>query len=58
MHKAIYSEAFSFFSVFIVARWGAQQFPLNAKTGVDDGISFKVKPGMFGLTLGYLDDNW
>jgi len=31
--------------------------PLNAKKPVWTMISFKVKPGMFGLTLGYLDDN-
>ena len=45
-------------SVFIVSGGGAQQFPADSEKPVWTMESIKVKPEMFGFTLGYLDDNW
>lgn len=45
-------------SLFIAAGGGAQQFPADGEKPVWTMEFLKVKPGMFGFTLGYLDDNW
>ena len=37
---------------------GIAQSPLHSDKPVWTMKFVKVKPGMFGLTLGYLDDNW
>jgi hypothetical protein len=44
-------------SLFIVAGGGAQS-PSDNEKPVWTMEFIEVKPGMFGLTLGYLDDNW
>jgi hypothetical protein len=48
---------FFLFSLFMVAAGSAQTLTDNEKP-VWTMEYLKVKPGMFGLTLGYLDDNW
>jgi len=45
-------------SLFIVSGRGAQQFPADGEKPVWTMEVIKVKPEMFGSTLGYLDDNW
>jgi hypothetical protein len=45
-------------SLFIVSGGGAQQFPADREKPVWTMEFIKVKPEMFGSTLGYLDDNW
>ena len=46
-------------SLFIVSDGGAQQFHrADGEKPVWTMEFIKVKPGMFGFTLGYLDDNW
>jgi hypothetical protein len=45
------------FSLLIVAGARAQS-PSDSEKPVWTMEFLKVKPGMFGLTLGYLDDNW
>ena len=45
-------------SLFLVAGGRAQQFPADGEKPVWTMEFIKVKPGMFGFTLGYLDDNW
>ncbi|MGC2769758.1 MAG: hypothetical protein WB607_29980 [Candidatus Acidiferrum sp.] len=46
-----------FACLFIVSGGDAQNLPnIDKPTWTMEFI--KVKPGMFGLTLGYLDDNW
>jgi hypothetical protein len=45
-------------SLFIVSGGGAQQFQATDERPVWTMEFIKVKPGMFGSTLGYLDDNW
>ncbi len=57
MQRRIFGGLF-LLSVFIVAGGGAQQFPSEREKPVWTMDFIKVKPGMFGLTLGYLDDNW
>src|SRR5258705_1495358 len=37
---------------------GGAQSPAHSEKPVWTMEFIKVKPGMFGLTLGYLDDNW
>jgi hypothetical protein len=44
-------------SLLIVSVGGAQS-PSESEKPVWTMESMKVKPGMFGITLGYLDDNW
>src|SRR5438046_8595701 len=45
--------------LLIVASGGAQQFHrADGEKPVWTMEFIKVKPGMFGFTLGYLDDNW
>jgi hypothetical protein len=44
-------------SLLIVAGKGAQS-PASREKPVWTMESIKVKPGMFGFTLGYLDDHW
>jgi hypothetical protein len=44
-------------SLLIVAGGGAQS-PASLEKPVWTMESIKVKPGMFGFTLGYLDDHW
>lgn len=46
---------FSLFLLFLVVGGGAQA-PSDKPVWTMEFI--KVKPGMFGFTLGYLDDNW
>jgi hypothetical protein len=45
-------------SLFMVSGGGAQQFPADGEKPVWTMEFIRVKPGMFGSTLGYLDDNW
>jgi hypothetical protein len=45
-------------SLFIMSDGGAQQFPTDDERPVWTMEVIKVKPEMFGFTLGYLDDNW
>src|SRR5258708_9681744 len=45
-------------SLFIVSDGGAQQFQAGDDRPVWTMEVIKVKPAMFGPTLGYLDDNW
>ena len=46
-------------SLFIVSDGGAQQFHrADGEKPVWTMEFVKVKPGMFGFTLAYLDDNW
>jgi len=45
-------------SLFMVSGGGAQQFPADGEKPVWTMEILKVKPEMFGSTLGYLDDNW
>ncbi len=45
-------------SLFIVSDGGAQQFQASDDRPVWTMEVIKVKPEMFGPTLGYLDDNW
>jgi hypothetical protein len=42
----------------MVSGGGAQQFPADGEKPVWAMEILKVKPEMFGSTLGYLDDNW
>ncbi len=44
--------------LFVVSGGGAQQFPADGEKPMWTMEFIKVKPGMFGFTLGYLDDNW
>jgi hypothetical protein len=46
-----------FACLFIVSGGDAQNLP-NIDKPMWTMEFIKVKPGMFGLTLGYLDDNW
>jgi len=45
-------------SLFIASDGGAQQFQAGDDRPVWTMEFIKVKSGMFGSTLGYLDDNW
>ena len=45
-------------SLFIMSDGGAQQFPVDSEKPVWTMEFIKVKPEMFGSTLGYLDDHW
>jgi hypothetical protein len=45
-------------SLFMVSGGGAQQFQADGEKPVWTMEVIKVKPEMFGSTLGYLDDNW
>jgi hypothetical protein len=45
-------------SLFMVSGGGARQFPADGEKPVWTMEILKVKPEMFGSTLGYLDDNW
>jgi hypothetical protein len=45
-------------SLFIASDGGAQQFQSGSEKPVWTMEVIKVKPEMFGPTLGYLDDNW
>jgi hypothetical protein len=57
MQRRIFAGVF-LVSLFIVSGGGAQQFPADSEKPVWTMESIKVKPEMFGFTLGYLDDNW
>jgi hypothetical protein len=57
MQRRIFGSLF-LLSLFLVAGGGAQQFPSERGKPVWTMDFIKVKSGMFGLTLGYLDDNW
>jgi hypothetical protein len=57
MQRRIFGGLF-LLSLFLVAGGGAQQFPSDRERPVWTMDFIKVKPGMFGLALGYLDDNW
>jgi hypothetical protein len=45
-------------SLFIASDGGAQQFQAGDERPVWTMEVIKVKPEMFGPTMGYLDDNW
>jgi len=58
MHGRIFAGLLLVF-LLIVASGGAQQFHrADGEKPVWTMEFIKVKPGMFGFTLGYLDDNW
>jgi hypothetical protein len=57
MQRRIFTGLF-LLSLFLVAGGEAQQFPSDRDKPVWTMDFIKVKPGMFGPTLGYLDDNW
>ncbi len=58
MQRRIFAGLFLVF-LLIVAGGGAQQFHrADGEKPVWTMEFIKVKPGMFGFTLGYLDDNW
>lgn len=57
MQKRMFAGLF-LASLFIVFGGGAQQFPADGEKPVWTMESIKVKPGMFGITLTYLDDDW
>jgi len=42
----------------VIADGGGAQSPSESERPVWTMEFIKVKPGMFGMTLGYLDDNW
>jgi len=56
MERRIFAGLFLFY-LFSVAGGGAQSVADNEKP-VWTMELIKVKPDMFGFTLGYLDDNW
>lgn len=56
MQRRIFAGLF-LVSLLVVAGGGAQS-PSNRDKPVWTMEFIKVKPGMFGFTLGYLDDNW
>jgi hypothetical protein len=56
MGRRIFAGLFLFY-LFSVAGGGAQSVADNEKP-VWTMESIKVKPGMLGITLGYLDDSW
>jgi hypothetical protein len=57
MHRRIFG-GLVLLSLFFVADGGAQQSAVDREKPVWTMDFIKVKPGMFGPTLGYLDDNW
>src|SRR5260370_2117641 len=57
MQKRMFACLFLVY-LFIVSDGGAQQFPVGSEKPVWTMEFIKVKPEMFGSTLGYLDDNW
>src|SRR5437016_9726547 len=58
MHGRIFAGLLLVF-LLIVASGGAQQFHrADGEKPVWTMEFIKVKPGMFGFTLGYLNDNW
>src|SRR5437667_11818287 len=58
MHGRIFAGLLLVF-LLIVSDGGAQQFHrADGEKPVWTMEFLKVKPGMFGFTLGYLDDNW
>jgi hypothetical protein len=57
MRKAILAALVILVSLSVAGGGGAQSRPDNDKS-VWTMEFIKVKPGMFGVTLGYLDDNW
>ena len=54
MLRRMFSGSLLFY-LFLVASGGAQG-PVDKPVWTMEFV--KVKPGMFGVTLGYLDDNW
>jgi hypothetical protein len=57
MQRRIFAGLF-LVSLLIVSGGVAQQFPADGEKPVWTMEFINVKPGMFGFTLGYLDDNW
>ena len=57
MQRRIFAALF-LSSLCIVAAGGGAQRPSDFEKPVWMMEFIKVKPGMFGLTLGYLNDNW
>jgi hypothetical protein len=57
MQRRMFACLFLVF-LFIVSGGGAQQFSADGEKPVWTMEVIKVKPEMFGSTLGYLDDNW
>jgi hypothetical protein len=47
-----------FLACLLIAAGGGAQNPSGSEKPVWTMEFIKVKPGMFGQTLGYLDDNW
>ena len=46
------------FASLLIVTVGAAQSASESQKPVWTMESMRVKPGMFGITLGYLDDNW
>ena len=57
MERRIFASLF-LISLLIVAAVGGAQSPSESEKAVWTMELIKVKPDMFGFTLGYLDDNW
>jgi hypothetical protein len=57
MQRSIYAALVILVSLLVAGGGGAQSRPQTEKP-VWTMEFIKVKPGMFGSTLGYLDDNW
>jgi hypothetical protein len=57
MERRIFASLF-LISLLIVAAVGGAQSPSESENPVWTMELIKVKPDMFGFTLGYLDDNW
>jgi hypothetical protein len=57
MQRGVFGALIIFVSLLVAGGGGAQSRSENDKP-VWAMEFIKVKPGMFGFTLGYLDDNW
>jgi hypothetical protein len=58
MQRRIFAGLFLVSLLIVAAAGGAQWPPSDFEKPVWTVEFIKVKPGMFGLTLGYLNDNW
>jgi hypothetical protein len=58
MQRRVFAGLFLVSLLIVAAGGGAQWPPSDFEKPVWTMEFIKVKPGMFGLTLGYLNDNW
>ena len=58
MQRRVFAGLFLVSLLIVAADGGAQWPPSDFEKPVWTMEFIKVKPGMFGLTLGYLNDNW